>query len=217
MLSTIGRASVRRVAAGHRSTNGAARTIFNLRRVEETQTKRLASIRAHSQLQTHRAYATAAASKTTSTKSATTKASTTKKPAAKKAATSKTTKQPAKKPAKKPVKKVASKPKAKGLTEKQKEKVARQKERAALKQKRDKAKAAIEASKLELTELKAKALDAPKGKPTRSFTLFLSENGTAGQGLPKGDGLKAVSEKFKSLTPEEREVRCPSVDNFDTF
>ena len=104
----------------------------------------------------------------------------------------------AKKAVKKTVKrKIAAKPKPKAkpkrkvLTDKQKEKAAKDKQTAALK------------------ALKATALSPPKGKPANAWAVLLAEfvtKGIAGGGQI-GSLAKEASAKYKSLTAEEKEVR----------
>lgn len=217
MLSSIGRASIRRVVAGRQSTNGAVFSIFG--RVEELQNKRTSSIRSQSQLPIYRTYATTTATKTAPKKTTTAKTSTKTKPVAKKSATSKTAKKPAKKPAKKVVAKAKTKPR--GLTELQKEKLAvklaKQKERSALQKTKEKVKAASEKSKLALAELKAKALENPKLKARIGFAVWMAETKAAtATGLGRGEAFKAAAEKYAQLSPDQKEVKCPSPAKFNS-
>lgn len=212
MLSSIGRASVRRVVTGRQSTNGAVLSIFG--RVGRFQTKKAALIRAQSHLPKYRTYATTTASKTAPKKTTTATTSTKTKPAAKKSSTSKAGKKPVKKPVKKPTKKVVAKAKTKprGLTELQKEKLAaklaKQKERTALQKTKEKVKAAAEKSKLALAELKAKALEKPKLKARISFAVWMAETKAAtATGLERGEAFKIAAEKYAQLSADKKEVK----------
>jgi outer membrane biosynthesis protein TonB len=192
MLSSIGRAAIRRVSAGasHQSTNRVFQSILHLQRVARSSNVDSTFILRPSSLSLLRSYATASLKTKPKTKTSAAKA----KPKTKTAAA----KKPVKKPLKsKPKRKVAAKPKPKAkpkrkvLTDKQKEKAAKEKQTAALK------------------ALKATALSPPKGKPANTWAVLLAEfvtKGIAGGGHI-GSLAKEASVKYKSLTTEEKEVR----------
>lgn len=193
MLSSIGRAAVRRVGAGacQKSTNRVLQSKWNLQRVAESNNVDSAFALRQFSLSLLRSYATTTQATKPKTKTSTTAKA---KPKTKKAVGR--PKNPVKKAvARKPKRKVAAKPKAKPrkrvLTDKQKETVQKKKQTAALK------------------ALKATALTPPKAKPATVWTVVLSEtvkNG-AGGGGPIGLHSREAAAKYKSLTTEELEVR----------
>lgn len=125
--------------------------------------------------------------KTTSTK-AKPKTKTAAKPKAKK---------PVKKPAKKPVKKKAAKPKAK-KTKKPVKKVLTddQKERITVK------------------VLKQKALTLPPALPENAWQVMMHENRALAKGSTVGDYTTTLGAKYKTLSPEEKEVRKTCLKSF---
>lgn len=159
-----------------------------------------------------RSYATA--TKTAAAKKAPVKKTTaTKKPAPKKPAPTKKA-APKKKPAAKK-KKAAAKPK-KELTDEQKERLAERKEKR-------KELRAVQKKKDDLKELKAIALEEPKQKPATAFQILMAETVQKDlKGTKGGEGIgpiaKAVSERYKNLSPAELEVGGPlcSLLFFDT-
>jgi hypothetical protein len=199
MLSTIGRAAVKRVVAGGtQSTNQALRSIWHIQRVDSTHNALNTPAGAQFALPIRRLYATTTkAAPKSKPKNSATKA----KPKAKKAA-------PKKKVVKKVVKK-KTKPKAKPvkkvkkvLTEEQKSKLAATKARAHLK------------------ELKEQALSPPLHTSVSAWQVLLTEVSKrpqpAGQKGDIGSVSKEASAKFKSLTPAELEV-CIQYSQIDKY
>lgn len=169
------------------------------------------------QFQRIRSYATAtktgAAKKAPVKKTTATKKPAPKKPAPKKTATTKKA-APKKKPAAKK-KKAAARPK-KELTDEQKERLAERKEKR-------KELRAVQKKKDDLKELKAIALEEPKQKPATAFQILMAETVQKDlKGTKGGEGIgpiaKAVSERYKNLSPAELEVGGPlcSLLFFDT-
>ena len=192
MLSSIGRAAIKRVGAGasHKSTNRVLQTILHLQRVARSNNVGSTYNLCQSSLSLLRSYATATLAAKTKTK---TSAATTK-PKTKKAAPKKPVKKAVKR---KPKRKVAAKPKPKAkpkkkiLTPKGKERAAKQKQIA------------------ELKALKAAALTPPKHKAITAWNVLLHETMAKKTMTAGGIGLvtKEASAKFKALTAEELEVR----------
>lgn len=188
MLSAIGRAAVRRVAAGQQSTNRAYHGIRQFERA--TLSKGGNDGLAHRSsvlLMYRRSYATTtkAAAKPKSTTAA--KAKTTAKPRSK--AT------PAKKPTKatkKPVtkKKVAAKPK-KPVKKKLVKKVLTP----------EKIKSA------HIRALKKSVLTPPKLKPAQSWLVYVVQNSNKASGTGGPSLTKTLAASYKNLTPSELEVR----------
>jgi hypothetical protein len=183
MLSTIGRAAVRRVVApGPQSTNSAFRSIWHLQNVGTFHNQKITSTLRKTSFHPGRTYATAtkvAPKSKTTTKTATPK----KKPVAKKAV-----KKVAKK--KKVVKKL--KPKLKGRTPKKKILTEE------------------EAKKVVVKDLKVKALTLPKKLPQTAWTVLASEMSKAKPTDPRVvSGMVEASAKYKSLSPAELEVIDP--------
>ena len=187
MLSTIGRAAVRRVVGrGSQSTNSALRSLWHLQYVGTFPDPKSNSTVAKFSFSLGRDYATAtrtaAKPRTTTTKTA--------KP--KKAAAKKAVKKPVKKIAKKKkvVKKLKAKPKGrpkKILTPE-------------------------EAQKATVKELKVKALSPPKPLSQTAWTVLASEWAKANPSAKPSPFLGA-SAKYKSLSPAELEVRdFPTVE-----
>jgi hypothetical protein len=188
MLSTIGRAAIRRVVApGRQSTNSALRALRHLQCIGTLQHAEGSSALPRPSSYPGRSYATA--TKTASkSKSATTKtAKPKKKPSAKKVV-----KKPVKKVAKK--KKVVKKLKAKPRGRPRKIPTEEEKKKAALK------------------VLKATALSPPKQKPQTAWTVLAAESAKANPSAQLGSEMKAASTKYKSLTPAELEVLGPFLD-----
>ncbi|KAH9212586.1 hypothetical protein DL95DRAFT_524951 [Leptodontidium sp. 2 PMI_412] len=182
MLSSIGRASVRRVVTrGPQSTNRALQSIWQSQLADNHQNADNASTPSPFSFSVQRSYATATkvaakpkASKTTPTKTSTKKVTKkvvkpVKKPAKKKVV--------AKKPVKKPVKRVKS----------------------------EKTLARIEAAKrgASLTALKAAALTSPKTKPSTAWRVILAEG--AKSGMNASSTFRDSASKYKSLSPAELE------------
>jgi outer membrane biosynthesis protein TonB len=186
MLSSIGRAAIRRGGAGasYSSTNRAAQSIWSLQRVTFSQGANESSTKSTFAIAFPRSYATATKTVTKPKKTTPTKA----KPKTKTAAKAKAK---AKKPVKKPAKKKPAKPKAK-KTKKPVKKVLTddQKERVAIK------------------VLKQKALSPPAGLPENAWMVLIRENRALTKGSNNvGEFSTAISAKYKSLSPEEKEVR----------
>jgi hypothetical protein len=180
MLSSIGRAAIRRVVArGNQSTKQGLQTALYLKRVDRIQSTASNSPRYLSSFALRRTYATTTKTKTTPASEA--KAA--KKPA-KKAVKKTITK-------KKVVKKVKAKPKAK-VKKAKKELTPEQKEKAK--------------EKAEKKLLKEKALEIPKPKPATAWTVFLAEF-LKGSTLSPQSKMTEGSAKFKALSPEQLEVR----------
>jgi len=181
MLSTIGRAAVRRVVApGPQSTNSAFRSIWHLQNVGAFHNQKISSTLRKTSFSPGRTYATAtkvAPKSKTTTKTAKPK----KKPVAKKAV---------KKAVKKVVKKLKPKlkarpPKKKILTEE-------------------------EAKKAVVKDLKAKALILPKRLPRTAWTVLATEFSKANPTNPRvASAMVEASAKYKSLSPAELEVIDP--------
>lgn len=180
MLSSIGRAAIRRVGAGasHPSTNRVLQSLRHLQRVDKS--NNVASNSALYQFFTsfRRSYATTTQATKPKTKTSVTAKA---KPKTKTAAP--------KKPVKKAVKKKAvakpkpkAKPKKKVLTDEQKQKA-------------------------ELKALKATALTPPKGKPSTAWMVVLSEMMKKAAATPGGTTsvAKEAAARYKSLTTEELE------------
>ncbi|KAE8453708.1 hypothetical protein EG329_009219 [Mollisiaceae sp. DMI_Dod_QoI] len=184
MLSTIGRAAVRRVVArGPQSTNRSLQSVWQLQRVAAVEQADKTSSRSHALFQSRRSYATTtkAAPKSKSKSKSTTAA----KPKTKKAPVKKAVKKPAKrkrpvlkkKPVKKPVK-----PK-KVLTEAQKENIV-------------------------LKKLKTTALTVPTFKPATAWLVFATERvkeQTKNTKTGAAPVMKGIAENYKSLSPSELE------------
>jgi hypothetical protein len=186
MLSTIGRAAVRRVVApGPQSTNGAFRSIWHLQNVGTFHNQKISSTLQKTSFSSGRTYATA--TKVAPKSKTTTKTAKPKKPVAKKAV-KKTVKKAAKK--KKVVKKL--KPKIKGRSPKKKILTEE------------------EAKKVVVKDLKAKALILPKRLPRTAWTVLASEFSKANPTNPRvGTAMVEASAKYKSLSPAELEVIDP--------
>jgi len=175
MLSTIGRAAVRRVVArSPQSTNRAFQSIWHLHHVGASQNPSNTSTRPNVPSSIARSFATAtkAAPKTKTTKATTTKP--------KKTATKKAVKKPTKKKATPKPKPKVRKPVKKVLTEEQKQKVV-------------------------LKELKAKALSPPKKKPQNAWTVLASQYAKENGPNMSSGGMKEAAAKYKSLSPEQLE------------
>ena len=187
MLSSIGRAAIKRVgaASSRTSTSQIFRGFWHLQRVETSKHADPAPISAHIYSSSRRSYATA--TKTTKTRA---KKPTTAKPKTKAAAK----KKPAKTAPKK--KKVAAKPKPKKRIKK--------------------TLTAEEKEKAQVKELKTIMLSPPKNKPSSAWHLVMAEtvsakaNGKAGLNGEQKERLssaaKEAAAKYKSLSPEELEV-----------
>lgn len=192
MLSSIGRAAIRRAGAGvsQKSTNRALQSFLSLPRVAAfNNVDSTISLRQFA-LSLLRSYATTARADKPKAKS------TAKKPTAK-SVTKKAagrTKTPTKKPVKRKPKKIAAKPKARTKrvpTEAQKAAAEKKKQATSLK------------------TLKSTALTPPKGKPSTAWTVLLSEAikvPGAGGHASLGRSTKDASAKYQSLTTEEKEV-----------
>ncbi|PQE21108.1 HMG box protein [Rutstroemia sp. NJR-2017a WRK4] len=118
MLSSIGRAAIKRIGGVHPSSNRFLASTWQLQRVEAHQNAAIISRSSSQSLLARRSYATATKSAPAKKPAATATKAAAKKPAARKTATPKTAakkpaKKDAKKPAKKPVKKAKAKSKAK--------------------------------------------------------------------------------------------------------
>lgn len=186
MLSTIGRAAVRRVVAGApQLTKRAFQRIWHLQHVGASHNPKNGSDRPQFSFSLRRSYATAAkvVSKPRTTKSTTAKP---KKAVAKKAA---------KKPVKKPVKKVAKKKAVKKPVKKP--------------AKKKKILTEEQTEKLTLKELKAKALSFPKKKPQTAWSVLASEYTKEHASTAFATGFKDAAVKYKSLSPAELEVIDP--------
>ncbi len=181
MLSAIGRAAIRRVGGGAwQSTNRTLQSIWHLQRVDAPQIANNASTRSRLFFSLQRPYVTTtkAASKTRAKSTAKQTKATPKKPVKKAAKKKKAVAKKPKPKVKKPVKKI--------LTDEQK-------------------------LKAQVKELKAKALlSSPKLKPSTAWSVLLSEHmATQGSGGRSNVGAtsKEASAKYKSLSPQELEVR----------
>ncbi|KAG4442772.1 hypothetical protein IFR05_001789 [Cadophora sp. M221] len=183
MLSSIGRASVRRVVTrGPQSTNRALQSIWQVQRADNHQNADNASTPSPFSLSVQRSYATdtKVAAKPKTSKKKPTKTST-------KGVTKKVVKKPVKKPAKKKV--VAKKPGKKPVKRVKSEKTL----------------ARIEATKrgANLTALKAAALTSPKTKPSTAWRVIIAEG--AKSGMIATSTVQASASKYKSLSPAELE------------
>jgi hypothetical protein len=184
MLSTIGRAAIRRVVGrGPQSTNSALRSLWHLQYTGTFHDPNSSSALSKSSSSLGRCYATA-------TKAAS-------KPKATTAKTAKPKKAVAKKAVKKPVKKLAKKKVVKKLKAKPKgrpKKILTPEE------------AKKAAARQVVKEQKAKALSPPKNLPQTAWTVLASEWAKAHpEGKPSP--LIGASAKYKSLSPAELEVR----------
>jgi hypothetical protein len=195
MLSSIGRAAVRRVVApGPQSTNSAFRSVWHLQHVGSFHHPKGSSALDKSCLSLGRGYATATKaapkSKTTTTKSktTTTKSAKSKKPVAKKAA-------------KKPVKKTATK-KRKTVKKLKSKPVGRP--RTKIPTEEDKKKAVVKA-------LKAQALAIPKKQPWTAWMVFNAEDSRANpvSVANAGPRMADAANRYKSMSPAELEVIDP--------
>lgn len=181
MLSTIGRAAVRRVVTPRpQSTNGTFRSLWYLHCAGTFHRAQGTSAVSKSSFYPERSYATAtkASSKPKSTTTKTAKLK--KKPAVKKAV-------------KKPLKKIAKKKK---VLKKPVKKVVKKKK---ILSEEDAKKATVKA-------LKAKALSIPKQKPAAAWTVFVAEYAAANPNVPLTAYATEAAAKYKSLTPPELEV-----------
>ncbi|CZT48290.1 uncharacterized protein RSE6_08965 [Rhynchosporium secalis] len=203
MLSSIGRASVRRVVTrSPQSTTRAAQGIWQFQRAN-IENANNTSNRSQVNNTTRRSYATAtkAIAKPKASKPSVT-SRVVQKPANsvnKKVVAKKTVKKPAKKLVKKPIKK-ARKPVAKPA-KKPVKRVKKPKSEAQL------AAAAALKKTANLKALKAVALQAPDAKPTKPWLLYVSDmivNREPGQSF--GDIIQATANKWKNLSPAELEV-----------
>ncbi|EKD15905.1 HMG box protein [Drepanopeziza brunnea f. sp. 'multigermtubi' MB_m1] len=181
MLSSIGRAAVRRVAArGPQSTNQALQS-SRLRRVEITQGN--VSTQSRSPLNLQRSYATAtkvvAKPNPKTIAKAKSKAQTVPKKAVKKAVKKPVKKKVAKKPA---VKKSAKKV----LTDAQKEKLK------------------VAKARKQLRELKKTALSIPTAKPHTAWLIFFSQELKKDPGSGSAKCLE-ISTRYNNLSPSELE------------
>jgi hypothetical protein len=186
MLSTIGRAAVRRVVAGGpQSTNRAFHSIWQVQRATLSKDGDDGLLFIY-----RRSYATAtkAVAKPKSKSTTATKAKMTAKPSAKKTATKKATKVAAKRAVKKPVKKkIVAKPKKpirKVLTPEEKERKV-------------------------ITALKKQALSIPTRKPDSAWMVYIAEQLKKVDGTPGGLATKmpVICQAYKNLSPAELEVR----------
>lgn len=191
MLSTIGKAAIRRVGAGAGASHSrrVAQCTWQLQRlsVSQNSAQTESSHNLQFSLPHGRSYVTA--TKTVTKPRAKKAATTTKKPAAKKVA--------AKKPA-------AKKPKKKKVVAKKKpiKKVLTEEQLARRKEKEDKTK---------IKELKALALlDEPKSLPSTAWRIVFGEGVPAQIAAAGETDLKAASaqlvQKYKNLSASEREV-----------
>ncbi|PVH87230.1 hypothetical protein DL98DRAFT_510091 [Cadophora sp. DSE1049] len=183
MLSSIGRASVRRVVArGPQSTNRTLQGLWQIQRVDTIQNADNASTRPQFSF-SQRSYATA-------TKTAT-------KP---KASKTTTTKPRTKKIAKKPVKKAVKKPVKKKA-------VAKKPVKKPKKVLSEAHKLRIETSKRveKLKALKEAALEAPKSKPNTAWTVIISELSKENAGVAAIATTPLAASKYKSLSASELE------------
>jgi hypothetical protein len=181
MLSTIGRAAVRRVVAGGtQSTNRSFQSVWHLQHVGTSHNPKDSFSHPKFSFSLGRLYTTATkvAPKSQTTKSKTARP---KKAVAKKALKKPAKKAAKKKTVKKPAKKVAKKKPVKALTEEQVKKVA-------------------------VKELKAKALSLPKQKPYTAWAVLLSEHSKEHASSMRSTGLKDAAARLKSLSPAELEV-----------
>lgn len=195
MLSTIGRAAIKRIGGSHISTNRILATIWQLQRVEGQQNveSSLGSLSASSLAR--RLYATA--SKATQTKPTTSKKPATKAVSAKKTA--------AKKPAaKKPAREVAKKkPAAKKPVKKAK---AKAKPKPKLKPKKKVVLTPSQIVRKKIRELKVTALigKEPAIKPNSAFQILLQENSKSVKNII--ENVRQTAVQLKSLSTAEFEV-----------
>lgn len=198
MLSTIGRAAIKRIGGSHISTTRFLATIWQLQRVEGQQNveSSLGSLSASSLAR--RLYATA--SKATQTKPTTSKKPATKAESAKKTA--------AKKPAaKKPAREVAKKkPAAKKPVKKAK---AKAKPKPKPKKKPTKKKVVLTPSQIlrkKIRELRVTALvgKEPAIKPTSAFQILLQQNSKSVKDII--ENVRQTAAQLKSLSTAEFEV-----------
>lgn len=186
MLSSFGRAAIKRIGAGSSvvSTNRAYQSVWHLQRVNTSDTSGEAPLHTQLALSLRRSYATT----TKTTRVSTTKA---KKPVAAKAGTSKKAapRKIVKKPvAKKTKKKIAAKPK-RNTTPKTKAK---------------KTLTTEQKKKAEIRALKTTALEPPASKPSSVWQVLLNETAREASFAVF---VKTAATKYKSLSPEELEVR----------
>jgi hypothetical protein len=105
---------------------------------------------------------------------------------------------------KKPTRKTSTKARPKKKAAAKKKKPVKKRKVLTDKQKETaKKKQAIEHTK----ELKAQALTAPKLKSSNVYAIFLAQNIEKGaSNAPLGDRAKVVAQKYKALSPHEKEV-----------
>jgi hypothetical protein len=195
MLSSIGRAAIKRIGGLHPSANRFLASTWQLQRVEAHQNAAIISRSSSRSLLARRSYATA------------TKSAPAKKPAAKKAATKKpaaktttTTKSAAKKPAKKDVKKPVKKAKAKAKPKAKVKAKPKPKPKRTKKPLSESVQTYREKKRLGVVALLA---EEPKLKATTARTVHLQETLTGGKG--KNDFVQ-VTAAYNALTPAEIEV-----------
>jgi len=183
MLSTIGRAAIRRVGAGANasSTNRVLQSGWHLQRLDRSQNAENAF---HANfVPLARQYVTA--SKTTQTKKPRAKAASNSGPKPKsklkRAPKAPAKKAPKKKVAKKVVKKKAKVVKKKVLTPEQQ-------------------------TRQKIRELKKVALSAPTRKPETAWMVMLDETRSGAAPGESQTVMKTASAKYKSLSPEELQV-----------
>ncbi|TVY13865.1 Non-histone chromosomal protein 6 [Lachnellula arida] len=183
MLSSIGRAALRRGGAGARyaSTNRAALSIWSLQRVNVSRGANEINTKSQLAISFPRSYATVTK---TVTKPKTTVTKTTKTTKTTKAKPKTKAKKPVKKPAKKPAKPKAKKATKKVLTEDQKLRV-------------------------DVKSLKEKALSPPTAGADTAWSIVLQQEIKQGAGGPGSGGLsnsaKNAAAKYKALSPQEKE------------
>ena len=187
MLSSIGRAAIRRGGVGARfaSTNRALQSIWCLQRVNVSRGANEPNTKFQLAILFPRSYATATKTVTKSGPKA--KAKTIKAAKAK-------PKTKVKKPVKKPVKKKVVKPKAKKPKKPAKKvRTDDQKKRAQIK------------------KLKERALSPPPKKADDPWKLFLQQElaQRRGSGEPVSNVSKNAGAKYRALSPQEREVSKP--------
>lgn len=188
MLSSIGRAAVRRVVApGPQSTNSAFRSVWHLQHVGSFHHPKGSSALDKSCFSLGRAYATATKAAPKSKKT-TTKSAKPKNPVAKKAA-------------KKPVKKTATKKKKKAVKKLKSKSVGRPRK---ILTEEDKKKAVVKA-------LKAQALAIPKKLPFTAWMVFNAEDARANPVSVANGGPRSAdaANRYKSMSPAELEVIDP--------
>ncbi len=189
MLSSIGRAAVRRVVApGPQSTNSALRSVWHLQHVGSFHHRNVGSALDKSCFSLGRAYATApeAAPKP---KKITTKSAKSKKPVAQKAA-------------KKPVKKTATKKKKKAAKKLKSKPVGRP---------RTKILTDVDRKKAVVKALKAQALAIPKKLPWTAWMVFNGEDARAHPVSIANAGPRTTdaANRYKRMSPAELEVIDP--------